>query len=114
MRVALVLTKGVSMKVYELTVLFHPDLEVSLEPAINKVKEVITTNSGKILNENNEGKKRLAYAIDKQNYAVYYDFDVELPTESVGKVSNTLNITDEVIRYLLVAKEEQEEKEAKA
>ena len=98
MRVALVLTKGVSMKVYELTVLFHPDLEVSLEPAINKVKEVITTNGGKILNENNEGKKHLAYAINKQNYAVYYDFDVE----------------DEVIRYLLVAKEEQEEKEAKA
>ena len=86
----------------------------STSKCVNKVKEVITTNGGKILNENNEGKKHLAYAIDKQNYAVYYDFDVELPTESVGKVSNTLNITDEVIRYLLVAKEEQEEKEAKA
>lgn len=102
------------MKTYELTVLFHPDLEVSLEPAINKVKDILTAAGGKVLAENNEGKKHLAYTIKKQDYAVYYDFDVELLPESVKKVSSTLNITDEVIRYLLVSKEERSEKEAKA
>ncbi len=29
--------------------------------------------------------------------------DVELPADAPLKISNTLNITDEVIRYLLVA-----------
>lgn len=102
------------MRVYELTVLFHPDLEVSLEPAVNKVKDIITANGGKIIKENNEGKKRLAYSIKKQDYAVYYDFEVELATEVAAKVCDTLNITDEVIRYLLVLKEEEQDNEADA
>ena len=93
------------MKVYELTVLFHPDLEVSLEPAVEKVKGIVTANGGKVIAEENEGKKSLAYAIQEQDYAVYYNFDVELPPEAVAKISNTLNITDEVIRYLLVVKD---------
>lgn len=98
------------MKLYELTVLFHPDLEVSLEPAVNKVKDIIAANEGKIVSENNEGKKHLAYTINSQDYAVYYDFDLELPAEVVAKISATLNITDEVLRYLLVTKEERNEK----
>ena len=101
------------MKVYELTVLFHPDLEVSLEPAVEKVREIVTANGGKVVAENNEGKKRLAYEIQQQDYAVYYDLDVELPPEAVAKISSTLNITDEVIRYLLVVKD-RPVKEAKA
>ena len=32
--------------------------------------------------------------------------DVELPAEALLKISNTLNITDEVLRYLLVKVDE--------
>ena len=34
--------------------------------------------------------------------------EVELPAEAPAKISNTLNITDEVIRYLLVKTDEKE------
>ncbi len=90
------------MKQYELTVLIHPDLEMNLAPATDKIKKLIEDNGGKIVKETNEGKRRLAYRIDKQDFAVYYYYDVELPNEAPKKISNTLNITDEVLRYLLV------------
>ena len=90
------------MKNYELTVLFHPDLEMNIDPALDKVKNLISANGGKIAKEEAEGKKRLAYSIGGQDYAVFYYFDVELPAEAPAKISSSLNITDEVLRYLLV------------
>ena len=94
------------MKNYELTVLFHPDLEMNLDPALDKVKKIIESNGGKIIKETSDGKKRLAYAISKQDFAIYHFFELELSAEAPAKISNTLNITDEVIRYLLVKVDE--------
>ena len=65
-------------------------------------------NYGKI--EENEGKKRLAYSIKTQSFAVYYFFDVQLPAAAPAKISSTLNITDEVLRYLLVTVDERKAK----
>ena len=90
------------MKDYELTVLFHPDLEMNLDPALDKVKKIIASVNGQIVKEENDGKKRLAYKIGGQEFAVFYYYDVQLPAEAPAKISSTLNITDEVLRYLLV------------
>lgn len=90
------------MKDYELTVVFHPDLEMNLDPALDKVKKVIESNQGKITKEENDGKKRLSYKIDGQEFGVYYYFDLQLPAEAPAKISSTFNITDEILRYLLV------------
>ena len=90
------------MKDYELTVLFHPDLEMNLDPAVDKVKKTIEAAGGKITKESNEGKKHLSYAIQGQNFAVFYYFDVAFPPEAPGKVGGIFNITDEILRYLLV------------
>ena len=94
------------MKNYELTVLIHPDLEMNLEPATSKVKELVEKNGGKITKEQNDGKKRLAYPIKGQDFAVYYFYEVELPAEAPKKIEGVLNITDEVLRHLLVTVDE--------
>ena len=90
------------MKDYELTVLIHPDLEMNLDPALDKVKKTVESAGGKITKEENDGKKRLAYSINNQEFAIYYFADVELPAEAPAKISSTFNITDEILRYLLV------------
>lgn len=94
------------MKEYELTVLIHPDLEVDLDAPLDKVRKLIKDNGGEIVKEDNWGKKRLAYRINNQDFAVYVYMDVKLPAEAPLKISNVLNITDEVIRYLLVKVDE--------
>lgn len=90
------------MKEYELTVLIHPDLEADLETPLAKVREIITSAGGVIAREDNWGKKKLAYAINREEFAVYVYMDVELPADAPLKISNTFNITEEVLRYLLV------------
>ena len=98
------------MKDYELTVLFHPDLEMNIDPALDKVRKTIKTSGGKIIKEEAEGKKHLAYQINGQDFAVYYFIDVALPPEGPNKISSTFNITDEILRYLLVRKDERKAK----
>lgn len=98
------------MKEYELTVLVHPDLEMNLQPATDKVKALIEGNGGKITKETNEGKKKLAYTIAGQDFAIYYYYEAQLPAGAPAKISSVLNITDEVMRYLLVIKDEKKAK----
>ena len=97
------------MKDYELTVLIHPDLESDLEKALDKVRKLVTANGGEVVKEDNWGKKKLAYNIKGEAFAVYVAMDVKLPAAAPLKISNTLNITDEVLRYLLVKAEERAE-----
>lgn len=98
------------MKDYELTVVFHPDLEMNLDPALDKVKKIIESNKGVITKEESDGKKRLAYKIGNQEFGVYHYFDIQLPAEAPAKISNTFNITDEILRYLLVKTDERKAK----
>jgi small subunit ribosomal protein S6 len=97
---------GIFMTAYELTVLVHPDLETDLETPLGKVRDIITNAGGTITTEDNWGKKRLQYKIGGEEFAVYVYFEIELPASANAKVQSTLNITDEVLRYLLVKADE--------
>lgn len=94
------------MKKYELSVLIHPDLEATLETALKKVRGIVTEAGGEILSEDVQGKKRTAYKLKGQDFAIYVYMDVNLPAEAPSKLSSTFNITDEVLRYLLVIADE--------
>src|SRR5215213_8532668 len=89
------------MSQYEIAVLYHPDLEVDLSKAEEKVKKIITGAGGKVVSTDNWGKRKLAYKIKNQEYAIYVFYTAEIPGDGVGKIETTLNITDEVIRYLI-------------
>jgi small subunit ribosomal protein S6 len=86
---------------YEIAVLYHPDLEVDLTKAEERVKKIVTDNDGKVVSDDNWGKRKLAYDIAGKEHAIYVFYTVELPGGSVAKVESTLNITDEVLRFLI-------------
>ena len=89
------------MNQYEVAVLYHPDLEIDLDKAAKRVEKIFTDNGGKVGKIDNWGKRKLAYPIKKNESALYVFYTVDLPAESVRKVEGTLNITDEVIRFLI-------------
>jgi small subunit ribosomal protein S6 len=89
------------MNQYEIAVLYHPDFEIDLDKATGKVEKIFTDNGGKVVNTDNWGKRKLAYSIKKNESAVYVIYTVEFPAQSVRKVESILNITDEVIRFLI-------------
>ncbi len=89
------------MNQYEIAVLYHPDLEVDLTKAEERVKKIVTDNGGKVVSDDNWGKRKLAYDIKGSEHAIYVFYTVELPGTAVAKAESTLNITDEVIRFLI-------------
>lgn len=90
------------MSSYELAILYDPDLEIDLEKPANKVKEIITEGGGKITAEDNWGKRKLAYNIKGHDMAVYVFYTAEIDPANVKTIESKLNITDEVVRFLVV------------
>ncbi|MBP9852773.1 MAG: small subunit ribosomal protein [Patescibacteria group bacterium] len=90
------------MNQYEIAILFDPGLEVDMDKATSKVEKIFTDNGGTITNTDNWGKKKLAYSINKHDSAIYVFYAVEVPGVNVRKIESILNITDEVIRFLIV------------
>ena len=89
------------MNQYEIAILYDPDLEIDLEKATSRVEKIFTDNGGEVKNVDNWGKRKLAYPIKKHETAVYVFYTVDIPGANVAKIESTLNITDEVIRFLI-------------
>ena len=104
-----------ALRPYEVVVLLHPDLEIDLDKPLKKIESIIKDQGGNITKQDNWGKRKLAYTIAKEDYAIYVYYEVELPPAQIAKVESTLNITDEVLRYLItqpVPEAPEEEKES--
>lgn len=86
---------------YELAVLYHPDLEIDLEKAEKQVTKLVSDAGGTITATDNWGKRKLAYKIAGHEHAVYVFYTLEMDGAGVAKLNNALNITDEVIRFLI-------------
>jgi small subunit ribosomal protein S6 len=102
------------MKTYELVVLFHPDLEIDIDPPIAKVEKLVAQVGGKIIKRDNWGKKRLAYRVKHQDFAVYVYFDVQLEPASAIGFERNLGLTEEIMRHLMVVKGEEAQPEKKS
>ena len=89
------------MNQYEVAILYHPDLEIDLDKASKRVEKIFTDNGGKVTKVDNWGKRKLAYPIKKNEHAIYVFYMLEFPAANLQKVESTLNITDEVIRFLI-------------
>lgn len=89
------------MKEYELVVLFHPSLEVDMTAPLNKVAKIIKDAGGKVTAEDDQGRRRLAYKIGGEDFAIYRIYTLDLPADAPQKINDIINITDEVIRFLL-------------
>ncbi len=93
-----------TINTYELTLLFNPDLsEFDLNKAIDKIKTLITSHKGNILQEHAWGKRPLAYPILKHEFGHYHTIVTELLAESVDAINKELQLNPEVIRHLLLS-----------
>jgi small subunit ribosomal protein S6 len=86
---------------YEIAIVYDPDLEVDLEKATSRVEKILTDNGAVIKSNDNWGKRKLAYTIKKHEMGIYVFYTVEMPGLNVQKLESVLNITDEVIRFLI-------------
>lgn len=86
---------------YEMVVLFRPELEAQMDKPLQTIANLVKDNGGKIVSEDDWGRKSLAYKIAGQTHAVYRVYQLELPSTAPAKIDSTLNITDDVLRHLI-------------
>jgi small subunit ribosomal protein S6 len=94
------------MRNYEIAVVLHPDLEIDLESTTTKVEKIITDLGGKIDKKDNWGKRKLAYEIKKQTWGIYVIYEIEIDPSKVRAINDKLNITEEVMRFLIASLED--------
>lgn len=95
------------MKKYELALVVSAKVEDEVRVAtVEKAKEAITSLGGQITGVDDQGKKQLAYEIQKMNEGFYYFIQFDAETTMPGELEQRLRIMDNVLRYLVVKAEE--------
>lgn len=91
------------MREYETIFILRPELAGDAVDAFNaKMKEVITSTSGKVLRLSNWGKKKLAYRVMKCTRGTYVHILYLAEGATVAELERNLRLSDNVIRYLSV------------
>ena len=91
------------MNKFEVVLLLSPELgSQNLKTEIDKFKNFITTNSGKIVNEEDWGLRDLSYNINKFKKAFYNYIQIEILGSNLDKIKKDLNQTDNILRYLFI------------
>lgn len=97
------------MKAYELLLLLNPSLdEESRAALLEKIQGVITADGGVVDNVDAWGKRRLAFEIDKLTDGDYTLIDFHTAPAAIAELDRVLHITDPVIRYMIVRREDKE------
>ena len=90
------------MNHYETVYIIHPAIqEGRMNDIITKVHNKISKLKGEILYIENWGKKKLAYAIDKQKYGTYIMCQYTLDGQFVKEISEELELNSNILRYLI-------------
>ena len=94
------------MNKYESIIIINPNCtEEAVKALENKFTGLINEN-GKVESVQNMGKKRLAYEIKKNKEAIYMQLDFEAKPESIAELERNYRITDEVLKFIVIRKED--------
>ena len=95
------------MKAYEIMLVLDPSLdEDSQSAAMEKIQGVITSEGGLVDEVDSWGKRKLAYEIDNHAEGIYNVVQLHASPDSVAELDRVLHITGEVIRYMIVRKDD--------
>lgn len=94
-------------KDYELMVMFTPKLNADEANLANEaLLNLLRENEAEIIKTDAWGKRMLAYPIEKLQEAYYYVNYFKLDSLKVKSISQLLNINEQVIRFMFVARDE--------
>lgn len=96
------------MHEYELMVVMHPDIpEEDVTAAIERVTGAVTSRGGEVQEINTWGRRRLAYPIKRQVEGNYVVTNIRLDPTRCKEVESTLMISEDVLRHLLIRRDEE-------
>lgn len=95
------------MRSYELVFIVHPEVDGDdLTAVIDRVKDLIQRDGGKVVHTEPWGLRRLAYPIQKQWEGQYVLMRLGLEPQGVAALERNLGLTEQIMRHLIVRLEE--------
>ena len=90
------------MRRYELMLVLRPDAPDERAAAvIDRTTRYVVASGGQIVKVAPWGRRRLAYPIDRYREGSYHIVVFESPAEAIAEMERSLQITEEVLRYLV-------------
>lgn len=91
------------MTKYEIMYIINPTiLEEGRDTVIAKVDAILTESGATLTKTEKWGERKLAYPIDKKKTGFYVLTTLEMDGTRLVEVERKLNITEEVMRYIIV------------
>ena len=90
------------MRRYELMLVLKPDAPDERAAAvIDRTTRYVVASGGQIVKVAPWGRRRLAYPIDRYRDGSYHIIVFEAPAETIAEMERSLQITEDVLRYLV-------------
>jgi small subunit ribosomal protein S6 len=91
------------MRHYETLFIVNPDSsEEDLKAVATKIKGVVSGMNGIVTSYDEQGKKKLAYSVKKQNKGYYVLMDYVGSADIVSEIERNMRLDDRVLKYLTV------------
>lgn len=99
----MVSSQSTALRHYELMYIISPEVaEEHLAALMERVSQMVVSKGGKVQEVAPWGRRKLAYPIGRFREGHYVLAQVELPPPQVRELEASLQIAEEVLRYLLV------------
>ena len=94
------------MNKYESIIIINPNCTDEAIKALESKFTGLINENWKIESVEKIGKKRLAYEIKKNREGYYILFNFEAKPDSIAELERNYRITDEVLKFIVVRKED--------
>lgn len=94
------------MRHYEVVFLVHPDQSEQVPAMIDRYRNMIETDGGKIHRLEDWGRRQLAYPIQRLLKAHYIMMNIECSAAALKELQDAFRFNDAVLRHLIVVMNE--------
>ena len=92
------------MKNYEILLMFNANQDETVGKTIDKYKEIISSDGGKVDRYEDWGNLKLAYNINKNNKAHYILMNFQANNKALDELTNLIKFNDSIIRHMILSK----------
>jgi small subunit ribosomal protein S6 len=94
------------MRHYEIVFLVHPDQSEQVPAMVERYKQTIEKDGGKIHRLEDWGRRQLSYSINKVHKAHYILMNVEASQEAIEELNTNFRYNDAVLRNMVLLRDE--------
>lgn len=94
------------MRHYEIVFMVHPDQSEQVPGMVDRYKELIAKDGGKVHRLEDWGRRQLAYPIENIHKAHYILMNIECSKAALDELKHAFRFNDAVIRDLILSRKE--------